>query len=352
MDRIANPRSRARRRRAQDDRKTLVSSGLMGLMVVLLAFAHNLESGGSAVAPDGIGTPEVEAPKELPGGGTSILPERRVVGFYGNPRNAALGILGDPNPVGTDNSEASGGDLETRLERARTAISVQRERMDEQVEAYSGTRRPVLRAFGLIATLATADPLEDGLYRIREDPEIIDYYLEEARRQDAILILDVQPGRANFLDEVKVLEPYLREPDVSLALDPEWRVSGDQVPGADLGSVDASEVNQVSKYLNDLVIAEDLPDKLLIIHQFTRSMITRRQSLHPRTRLEVVLDIDGVGTPERKTGTYDLMTEPPQRQGWAYGIKLFYEEDAAASRLMTPSQILALRPQPSVYLYE
>ncbi len=324
----------------------------MGLMVVLLAFAHNLESGGSAVAPDGIGNPVVEAPREIPGGGMSILPERRVVGFYGNPRNAALGIIGDPNPPGTDNSEASGGDVDERLERASTALSVQRDRINEQVEEYDRPQRPALKAFGLIATLATEDPLDDGLYRIREDTEIIDFYLDEARRQDAILILDIQPGRANFLDEVKALESYLKEPDVSLALDPEWRVSDGEVPGADLGSVDAAEVNQVSKYLNDLVIAEDLPDKLLIIHQFTESMITRRQRMHPRNRLEVVLDIDGVGTPERKTATFDSLTQPPLRSGWAYGIKLFYEEDAAASRLMTPTQILALRPQPSVHLYE
>lgn len=326
----------------------------MGLMAVLLAFAHNLEAGGSSVAADGVGRSATEAPAELPGGGTSILPERRVVGFYGNPRDAALGILGNPNPPGTaaaDAETASGGDVDARLDRARKSLSVQESRIDEQTQVYDRPQRPVLKAFALIVTLATEAPLDENLHRIREDSKIIDFYLAEARRRDAILILDVQPGRANFLDEVKVLEPYLLEPDVSVALDPEWRVATNEVPGRDLGSVDAAEVNRVSKYLNDLVVANDLPDKLLIVHQFTESMITRREKLHPRPRLEVVLDIDGVGTPERKTDTFDQLSAPPRRK-WAFGMKLFYEEDTAAGALMTPGQLLGLRPQPSVFLYE
>ena len=38
------------------------------------------------------------------------------------------------------------------------------------------------------------------------------------------VVLDLQPGRSNFLDQAKLYEPLLRLPHVGLALDPEWRL--------------------------------------------------------------------------------------------------------------------------------
>ena len=37
-------------------------------------------------------------------------------------------------------------------------------------------------------------------------------------------MLDIQPGRSSFIDEVKHLQPWLRTPFVSVALDPEWNM--------------------------------------------------------------------------------------------------------------------------------
>jgi hypothetical protein len=46
-----------------------------------------------------------------------------------------------------------------------------------------------------------------------------------------LLVLDIQPGRSDFFTETIRLERWLREPDVGLAIDPEWRVTSSEVPG-------------------------------------------------------------------------------------------------------------------------
>ena len=53
-------------------------------------------------------------------------------------------------------------------------------------------------------------------------------YLKAARKAKALLMLDIQPGRSDFFTETTRLRKWLKEPDVGLALDPEWRMG----PGA------------------------------------------------------------------------------------------------------------------------
>ena len=104
-----------------------------------------------------------------------------------------------------------------------------------------------------MVTIATADRGGDGLYRFRQSQSTITSYLRAARRASARLILDIQPGRSPFSSEVRALERWLREPDVDLALDPEWNVARYGVPGRTDGSVDARTVNGVSDQLASIV---------------------------------------------------------------------------------------------------
>ena len=55
-------------------------------------------------------------------------------------------------------------------------------------------------------------------------------YLNAARKAKALLVLDIQPGHSDFFTEATRLRKWLREPDVGLALDPEWHVQAGQVP--------------------------------------------------------------------------------------------------------------------------
>ena len=173
------------------------------------------------------------------------------------------------------------------------------------------------------------------------------------RRFKGVLILDIQPGRADFMEEVRALEPYLRQPDVSLALDPEWSVPAGVEPGKEIGSTSAETVNEVSAYLSQLVQNQDLPQKLLLVHQFTEGMVLERRSIAARPGLAIVTNVDGFGTADLKAGVYRQLTAPdvlPSGNAGSYtGFKLFYREDTG---LMNPAAVLALQPRPEVVVYE
>jgi hypothetical protein len=188
-------------------------------------------------------------PPTLPDGSRSIFPEHRVVAFYGNPADPQLGALG----IGTPDEAAA------RLKRV--------------ARSYERKTRPVMLCLELIVTVAAAAPGDDGLYRLRTGDDVIRRYLRAARKAKALLLLDVQPGRSNFPKEVARLRKWLKEPDVGLALYPEWRVQSGQVPGQVIGSVNAAEVDAVSAELQRIVDRHDLPEKLFVLHQFTQDMI-------------------------------------------------------------------------------
>jgi hypothetical protein len=206
----------------------------------------------------------------------------------------------------------------------------------------------VLPAFELIATIANAHPGDDGLYRTHQPPATIERYLLAARKAKALLVLDVQPGRGDFLGEAKRLEPWLLQPDVGLALDPEWHVGADVVPGQTIGSVAAEQVNEVTRYVSDLVVKHDLPQKLVVIHQFTEGMVRNKDRLVRAPGLALTMNVDGFGYPGDKIPKYEQLTSE-EAAGFHTGFKLFFEED---SDLMTHDQVLALRPAPDLVVYE
>jgi hypothetical protein len=296
---------------------------VLGLVVVVPSVVSIVRGGGDDKPAGDRERGAVEAkPIELPRGGRELLPRFRLVAFYGAPQSDELGALG----IGTP---AQAG-----------------RRLERQARAYARGGRPVLPVFELIAVVANGTPGSDGLYRTRQGAAVIRRYLAAARRARALLLLDIQPGRADFLAEMRALEPYLREPDVGLALDPEWHVGEGEVPGQVLGSVDAGVVNAVSARLAAIVRERRLPEKLLVVHQFTADMVRGKRTLARRPGVELVLDVDGFGTQAQKIAKYRELT---RGETLPHGLKLFYRED---TNLMSPRDVLALRPQPQLVVYE
>jgi hypothetical protein len=263
---------------------------------------------------------------ELPGGGVLLFPDYRVVAFYGRPGSDVLGVLGSGPP---------------------SAVVSQLRR---QAEAYvGGGRRPVMLALHLIATVATTHPGNDGTYRLRMPAARVQEYLDAAREAGALLILDVQPGRADILPEIRYYEPFLTQADVGLALDPEWRAGPAEVPNGNVGTVDADEINSVAGYLTQLVRRHRLPQKLFMIHQFRDEMITNRDRIvEPSPELAVTIDVDGVGNRGLKLKKYHDLTRTlrPHR----VGIKLYYRSER--SDLLQPAEVLRLRPSPDIVIYQ
>ena len=120
------------------------------------------------------------------------------------------------------------------------------------------------------------------------------------------------------------------------------------VPGQQIGSVDASVVNKVTAYLSKLVRENDLPQKLVVIHQFTDSMVKNKQNLKVHRNVDLVLNADGIGSPSAKRSVYESLA-PSRSSGIYPGFKLFYEEDPT---LMSPGQVMGLNPQPKIIVYE
>ncbi len=220
-------------------------------------------------------------------------------------------------------------------------------RLQRQARAYAPYGDPVVPAFELIATVAQSDPGADGNYSVPSDAATIRRYLSGVRAIHGLLILDIQPGRAPFLHEVQRYEQFLREPNVSLALDSEWSMGPHEVPAQVIGGTDGSTVNAVGAYLSGLIRRYDLPQKLLIVHQFTPDMIEHRSQIVGRPGIALVFHIDGFGSRAAKLSKYHLLS---QNRGPAFmGIKLFYKQDID---MFSAAEIMRLRPRPSLVTYQ
>ncbi len=185
------------------------------------------------------------------------------------------------------------------------------------------------------------------MYRMHQTDEVIGEYLAAARAAKALLLLDIQPGRGDFLSEVRRLERWLREPDVGIALDPEWHVKPGEVPGQVIGSVTAEQVNAASEYVSRFVVDNNLPEKLFVVHQFTSDMIENKDRVAKQSGLAVTMNVDGFGDRANKISKYEQFTS--ERTRFHDGFKLFYEED---TDVMSPGAVLQMRPPPDLVVYE
>jgi hypothetical protein len=297
----------------------------IGFAVLLIAAGTIPTLASGERADDARIAPASAAAPELPRGGRRIFPRHRVVGFYGAPQSPQLGELG----IGSPSSAAR--------------------RLKEQAAPYRRLdhRTRILPAFELISVIATAGPGDDGLYRARQRGDVVRRYLGVARRKRLLMLLDIQPGRSTFIREAKHLRAFLREPNVGLALDPEWNMGPNGVPGERIGSVGASMVNRVSRLMARVARRHRLPQKLLVVHQFTEEMLKGERRLRTRRRVALVLNADGFGTPAQKRAKYRQLA--PRADSRHPGFKLFYRED---TNLMSPRQVLDLEPRPGFVIYE
>ncbi len=290
--------------------------------------APSASAGPTSLAPSG--SPATGAPtdaRSLPRGGTTIFPTYRLVGYCGAPGAPALGRLG----VGSLADRAA--------------------EIEPLGAAYTTDGRRPMPVLELIATVVTASPGPDGLHRFRQPATTVDRYLAAARDARGLLLLNIQPGRADFLDEVKAYERWLVQPDVGVALDPEWAIGPGQIPGRVYGRTSGAELDAVAAYLSALVAEHGLPEKVMVYHQLHPRIVDHPEQLRRHPGVVPIVSVDGIGTASQKTDTWrQVLAETPPH---VYrGFKLFYEEDRRAGPLMTPAQVLALTPRPEYVLYE
>jgi hypothetical protein len=254
-----------------------------------------------------------------------LLPEHRILTFYGFPGNEDMGILGEY-------------DTQRLLELLRDQAA--------EFEAADPSR-PVLLAMEVIASVAQREPQADGSFLLDTPSALLDEYADFCEANDILLFLDVQIGRRTVQAEVEGLRAWLEKPFVHLALDPEFAMREGEIPGEHIGQVDASDISFTQQYLADLSEEVGIPPKVLIVHQFHYTMIENKDRVEPVAGVQLVIDADGWGTPAEKKATYDVVIG--QQPIEFHGLKLFYQQDVP---LMTAEEVLDLDPTPDLIIYQ
>lgn len=263
---------------------------------------------------------------ELPGGGQILYPGRQMVALYGHPGTAALGVLGEQG-------------VEGAIARAQQMAADYQALVDV----------PVVPAFEIITTVASGGAGPDGNYSFEAPIDLLRPWVDAAGQAGVYVVLDLQPGRTDFLTQAKRYEELLARPYVGLALDPEWRLQPNQRHLAQIGSVTAGEINTVVTWLADLTRAHKLPQKLLMLHQFQPQMISDRGTVDTsRDELAVLIHADGFGSPGDKFETWNLMHDSPPPNVW-WGWKNFIDEDTPT---FTPGETMAIEPRPLFVSYQ
>ncbi len=259
----------------------------------------------------------------------ALLPFERVVAYYGNFYSKQMGILGQYPPA----------QVIARLK----AVTAQWDQADPTT--------PAVPALDYIAVSAQASPGPDGLYRMRMPADQIQKAIGMAGPVHGLLFLDVQPGWSSLQSELPPLVEYMKLPNVELALDPEFALIRGKHPGVWRGTLNAAAINYAARWLAQIVDRNHLPPKILVVHRFTQRMVSDYRAIRPLPQVEIVMDMDGFGSPYLKTAAYRsfIASEPVQFTGF----KLFYFNDVKyGRRLMTPKQVLALSPRPIFIVYQ
>jgi hypothetical protein len=260
----------------------------------------------------------------------AILPFKRIVAFYGNLYSKQMGILGE-------------------LPEAQML-----EKLQGEVKKWhaADTTMEVVPALHYIAVTAQGYAGANGKYRLRMPFKEIDKVIAMAAKINALVFIDIQVGLSTVQSEVPEFEKYLKMPNVHFGIDPEFSMKTGKKPGSVIGSFDAADINFTTNYLAKLVKENNIPPKILVIHRFTQAMVTNYKQIKLQPEVQVVMDMDGWGHQARKFTTYRMFVqrEPVQFTGF----KLFYKNDLkeANSHLLTPPELLKLKPQPVYIQYQ
>jgi hypothetical protein len=254
-----------------------------------------------------------------------LLDGAQIVSYYGNPYTADLGVLG-------------AADLET--------VTARLEAQAAKYDALNG-ETDVVPALHLVYAVAQGEPTANGRFLQYTDRATVERLIEFTRERGLLLFLDLQIGHSAVDEELRQVLPFLHHAHVHLALDPEFAMAPGQVPGIDLGSLPAADINRAQELLGALVRTEGLPPKLLIVHQFTDSMVPDGWAIERYANVELVIDMDGFGPAAIKRATYLRYALRPYAASAALKLFFLYDPD-----LMSEEEVLSLEPRPKVIIYQ
>lgn len=250
----------------------------------------------------------------------------QMVTYYGWPHSNGMGVLGTfDSPQDAAKSLAG----ETAL-----------------VDSLNGARGAT-GAMDLIYGMVSSDPGPDGIYVRYLDHDTTQSYIDAAKQNGEQVILDMQIGRGNVLDEVKKTEPFLGNANVHVAIDPEYAVGPNGIPIETAGHITGDDINQAQEYLDKFVQDHHLPPKMLVVHQYMTDTISNTGNIKQLPNVSLVLDMDGIGAPADKLSMYQKFAEQPWVQKRSYMVFL-----RADSTVSSEQQVLALNPSPDMIAFQ
>ncbi|MDR0557639.1 MAG: hypothetical protein LBG43_07225 [Treponema sp.] len=279
---------------------------------------------------------DMEAAKPITPNQRSILLNNDILVYYGHPNSVNMGILG----------RYSMEELDSRL----TKLA------DEYKKAGG---RNIITAFYII--YGTVWP--EGEIGIINN-ELLMKYINYAQKRNMLVFIDHQIGKYDPVTAIKRMLPYLKHPNVHLALDPEWRTTK---PMKEIGTVTAAEINQVQQIMEEYLKANNIPgERMLVIHQFKPWMISNRAELKSSfSKVRLVHCADGFGNPAQKLGSYKANAFDDYNAAYPVkptlnmpvkAFKLFYNFNIPGAGfdrpLLTPKDVYALNPRPYVIMYQ
>ena len=278
-----------------------------------------------APAPPPPPTQAPPPPTPTPAPPPSLFQNAQIIAFYGSPISPLLGVLGRFAPA----------DL-VRWLKGEAGI----------YDSINGDRGAV-PALDLIYAQAQSDPTDNGLYLRYLSDEQVRWYIALAEQNDLQVILDLQIGRGDVLGEVQKIEPYLENPRVHVAIDPEYAVGPQGVPIETPGTISGEQINAVQQYLDDLVRRLNLPPKLLVIHQYMDQTVTDGGAARRFDHVDLVLNMDAYGAAQDKVDKYHLFAARSYAQRRSFNVFLQHDDPVASE-----NDVMRLSPQPDMVIYQ
>ncbi|MBN1498575.1 MAG: hypothetical protein JW982_00330 [Spirochaetes bacterium] len=256
-----------------------------------------------------------------------LFSENHVLAYYGNPKSKIMGIVG----------RLSKEDLAAKL--LKTAA---------EYDSLNG-EKGVIPALYLI--YGTCQP--GGNINLM-DKTLLEEYIHFALKKGFLVYIDHQIGKYSLDNALDAILPFLKYPNVHLAVDLEWRTSR---PMKEIGYIRAQEMNQLQMKMQSYMINNGIKgQRQFVFHQFNAKMV-RDISLVNATYAPVILvhATSGWGKPSVKLATHSRNAKAVNIPYKAFKLWYFYSEKKGVhydNPIMSPAEVLALDPQPGMIIYQ
>lgn len=255
----------------------------------------------------------------------TLFDDNIIVAYYGHPSSETMGIVG----------RHSKEELISLLQK-----------VSEEYDSLNGNKG-VIPAIYLV--YGTVQP-EGKIFKMKSD--LVMSYIEAAYENGMLIYLDHQIGKYSPIDALNELLPFLKYPNVHLALDPEWRTAK---PMKEVGYLTGSELNEIQEVMREYILSNEIQGKRqFVFHQFKESMI--RDISTASSQYDPVLlvhNTSGWGSPDSKIATHARNAKATNIPYKGFKLWYFYKPEVHFDNpLMTPEQVLNLDPKPGLIIYQ